>query len=99
MFIDANGDIKLGDFGLARILHDTSLAKTFVGTPYYTSPVSIQPNNYTYTSSKGRDAWGHRELGIVDLFVGKVGVYVDLVGKGFCQYNMAPCHIHVPYIP
>ena len=31
--------MKLGDFGLARILHNTSLAKTFVGTPYYMSPV------------------------------------------------------------
>lgn len=41
IFLDANQNVKLGDFGLARILnHDTSFAKTFVGTPYYMSPVS-----------------------------------------------------------
>lgn len=41
VFLDANNNCKLGDFGLARVLHhDTSFAKTFVGTPYYMSPVS-----------------------------------------------------------
>lgn len=41
IFLDAKQNVKLGDFGLARILnHDTSFAKTFVGTPYYMSPVS-----------------------------------------------------------
>jgi len=49
IFLDANRNAKLGDFGLARILaHNYSLAKTFVGTPYYMSPVSIltMPTNY-----------------------------------------------------
>ena len=41
VFLGEDGTVKLGDFGLARILHNTSLAKTFVGTPYYMSPVSI----------------------------------------------------------
>lgn len=41
VFLDGKQNVKLGDFGLARILnHDTSFAKTFVGTPYYMSPVS-----------------------------------------------------------
>ena len=41
VFLDAELNVKLGDFGLARILHHNfSLAKTFVGTPYYMSPVS-----------------------------------------------------------
>ncbi len=40
VFLDADTNAKLGDFGLARVLnHDTSFAKTFVGTPYYMSPV------------------------------------------------------------
>jgi serine/threonine protein kinase len=35
--------VKLGDFGLARVLsHDMSMAKTFVGTPYYMSPVRME---------------------------------------------------------
>ena len=42
VFLDANNNVKLGDFGLARVLmHETSFAKTFVGTPYYMSPVSL----------------------------------------------------------
>ena len=41
VFLDKYHNVKLGDFGLARVLqHDTSFAKTFVGTPYYMSPVS-----------------------------------------------------------
>lgn len=42
IFLNIKQNVKLGDFGLARILnHDTSFAKTFVGTPYYMSPVSV----------------------------------------------------------
>ena len=45
VFLDGNNNVKLGDFGLARILHHNfSLAKTFVGTPYYMSPVSLPPS-------------------------------------------------------
>lgn len=41
VFLDRDKNVKLGDFGLARVLnHDNSFAKTFVGTPYYMSPVS-----------------------------------------------------------
>ena len=40
VFLTKENDVKLGDFGLARVLrHNTSFAKTFVGTPYYMSPV------------------------------------------------------------
>lgn len=39
VFFDIGNDIKLGDFGLSRILTDESqYAKTNVGTPYYMSP-------------------------------------------------------------
>ena len=42
IFLDSQNNVKLGDFGLARVLsHETSFAKTFVGTPYYMSPVGI----------------------------------------------------------
>ena len=44
VFLDVSGNVKLGDFGLARILHHNfSLAQTFVGTPYYMSPVRPAP--------------------------------------------------------
>ena len=33
-----NLDIKIGDFGVAKILTTTGFAKTIIGTPYYLSP-------------------------------------------------------------
>lgn len=46
--------VKLGDFGLARVLHDQSVfAQSHVGTPYYMSPEQIQFENYDERS----DIW------------------------------------------
>ncbi|XP_065175331.1 serine/threonine-protein kinase Nek2-like [Sycon ciliatum] len=54
VFLDDKENIKLGDFGLARILgHDTSMAKTFVGTPYYMSPEQVLHDRYNDKS----DMW------------------------------------------
>ncbi|KAM6354803.1 serine/threonine-protein kinase Nek2 isoform 1-T1 [Podargus strigoides] len=54
VFLDGKRNVKLGDFGLARILHhDTSFAKTFVGTPYYMSPE--QMNHMLYNEKS--DIW------------------------------------------
>ncbi|KAI1897704.1 hypothetical protein AGOR_G00086020 [Albula goreensis] len=54
IFLDGKQNIKLGDFGLARILnHDTSFAKTFVGTPYYMSPEQMNRTSYNEKS----DIW------------------------------------------
>lgn len=52
IFLDVRQNVKLGDFGLARILnHDTSFAKTLVGTPYYMSPVGR-----AFSSQRSREA-------------------------------------------
>ncbi|XP_031793186.1 serine/threonine-protein kinase Nek2 isoform X2 [Sarcophilus harrisii] len=54
VFLDSKKNVKLGDFGLARILnHDTSFAKTFVGTPYYMSPEQMNRMSYNEKS----DIW------------------------------------------
>ncbi|KAJ7341107.1 hypothetical protein JRQ81_004846 [Phrynocephalus forsythii] len=54
IFLDGKKNVKLGDFGLARILHhDTSFAKTFVGTPYYMSPEQMNRMSYNEKS----DIW------------------------------------------
>ncbi|XP_076024157.1 serine/threonine-protein kinase Nek2 isoform X2 [Genypterus blacodes] len=54
IFLDVKQNVKLGDFGLARILnHDTSFAKTFVGTPYYMSPEQMNRMSYNEKS----DIW------------------------------------------
>lgn len=42
IFIGANNSLKLGDFGIARVLNKTmEKARTVVGTPYYLSPEII----------------------------------------------------------
>ncbi|NXI45228.1 NEK2 kinase, partial [Galbula dea] len=54
VFLDGKQNVKLGDFGLARILHhDTSFARTFVGTPYYMSPEQMNRMSYNEKS----DIW------------------------------------------
>ena len=42
VFLDKNQNVKLGDFGLSRVLSKESMyAYTHVGTPYYMSPEQI----------------------------------------------------------
>ena len=49
-----NNLIKLGDFGISRILMGTSdLATTFTGTPYYMSPEVLKHDGYNIKS----DIW------------------------------------------
>jgi NIMA (never in mitosis gene a)-related kinase len=54
IFLTNKGMIKLGDFGIARVLSNTkSRAKTIVGTPYYLSPEIIESQPYNFKS----DIW------------------------------------------
>jgi serine/threonine protein kinase len=54
IFLMATGQIKLGDFGIAKVLDATKdYAKTMVGTPYYLSPEIIEDRPYDFKS----DVW------------------------------------------
>lgn len=49
-----NGNVKLGDFGIAKVLaHTMANAVTMVGTPYYLSPEIVQNRPYGFQS----DIW------------------------------------------
>jgi NIMA (never in mitosis gene a)-related kinase len=54
VYLTEDGNLKLGDFGIATILTCTSdVAKTVVGTPYYMSPEVCENKPYTCKS----DIW------------------------------------------
>lgn len=54
IFLDSKNNVKLGDFGLSRVMNDDSVfAYTHVGTPYYMSPEEI--NNQKYNEKS--DVW------------------------------------------
>ncbi|ORZ05923.1 kinase-like domain-containing protein [Lobosporangium transversale] len=55
VFLDANRNVKLGDFGLSRSLTNPqkAFAETYVGTPYYMSPELISESVYDVKS----DIW------------------------------------------
>jgi serine/threonine protein kinase len=59
IFLTDEGVIKVGDFGISRVLQNTcDCAHTFVGTPYYLSPELVQERPYNSMS----DVWA---LGVV----------------------------------
>lgn len=54
IFLTRGNIVKLGDFGIAKILENTvDLAKTCVGTPYYLSPEICENRSYDHKS----DIW------------------------------------------
>jgi len=54
IFLTRHGIIKLGDFGIARVLKSTvELARTCIGTPYYLSPEICENRPYNNKS----DIW------------------------------------------
>jgi NIMA (never in mitosis gene a)-related kinase len=54
VFVTKDGKMKMGDFGIARVLNSTkSKAKTVMGTPYYLSPEIIKAEPYNFKA----DIW------------------------------------------
>ncbi|KAA8915474.1 hypothetical protein TRICI_002395 [Trichomonascus ciferrii] len=54
VFLDKNHSVKLGDFGLAKMLdQEHIMANTYVGTPFYMSPEVLMDQPYTPQS----DIW------------------------------------------
>ncbi|XP_056011940.1 serine/threonine-protein kinase Nek1-like isoform X3 [Ostrea edulis] len=54
IFLSADGSLRLGDFGIAKVLGSTvELARTCIGTPYYLSPEIVENRPYNNKS----DVW------------------------------------------
>ena len=54
VFLDGENNVKLGDFGLSRVLsNESNFAYSHVGTPYYMSPEQIDEMRYNEKS----DIW------------------------------------------
>lgn len=53
-FLSKSGNLKMGDFGIAKVLASTAAcARTQIGTPYYLSPEVCKEQPYTWPS----DIW------------------------------------------
>ncbi|KAK5685689.1 G2-specific serine/threonine protein kinase [Elasticomyces elasticus] len=53
VFLGVNNAVKLGDFGLSKIIASHDFASTYVGTPFYMSPEICAAEKYSYAS----DVW------------------------------------------
>ncbi len=54
IFLTAKGEVRMGDFGISRVLqHTYDCARTAIGTPYYLSPEICQDKPYNQKS----DIW------------------------------------------
>merc|ERR1719428_278103 len=54
LFITGSGRLRIGDFGISKVLDCTAaFAKTTIGTPYYLSPEICQERPYSWSS----DVW------------------------------------------
>ena len=53
VFLGEDNSVKLGDFGLSKLMSSHDFASTYVGTPYYMSPEICAAERYTHNS----DIW------------------------------------------
>ncbi|KAK4195387.1 putative G2-specific protein kinase nim-1 [Triangularia verruculosa] len=53
VFLGEDNSVKLGDFGLSKVLQSHDFASTYVGTPFYMSPEICAAEKYTLKS----DIW------------------------------------------
>ena len=70
VFLGENNSVKLGDFGLSKIIASHDFASTYVGTPFYMSPEICAAERYSHHS----DIWS---LGCIIYELASRGVPFD----------------------
>mmetsp|Transcript_4485 Transcript_4485/g.5823 ORF Transcript_4485/g.5823 Transcript_4485/m.5823 type:complete len:500 (-) Transcript_4485:182-1681(-) len=70
ILLDEIGHIKLGDFGLSKVLFDDMRAKTICGTAAYTPPEMFDKTGYSYSV----DYWQYGCL-VFEMFTGHAPFY------------------------
>lgn len=70
VFLGDNNSVKLGDFGLSKIIASHDFASTYVGTPFYMSPEICAAERYSHHS----DIWS---LGCIIYELASRGVPFD----------------------
>jgi NIMA (never in mitosis gene a)-related kinase len=73
IFITQAGNIKLGDFGISKVLINTNQkAFTLVGTPFYLSPEMCESKPYSFQS----DMWS---VGCVLFEMASLSVFLQFI--------------------
>jgi NIMA (never in mitosis gene a)-related kinase len=90
-FLAKDGTLKMGDFGIAKVLDCTlALARTQIGTPYYLSPELCKEKPYAWPS----DIWA---MGCILFEMCAMKVPFD--GKSISQLVQNICNGRVPPAP
>ena len=93
IFLMRNGMIKLGDFGISKVLTNTiDKARTMVGTPYYLSPEIVEGRPYSFKS----DVWS---LGVLLYELCTLrppfdGTSIRQLGINICRGSYPPLPAH-----
>lgn len=91
LFLTANGRLKVGDFGISKVLQNTNcFAMTQIGTPYYLSPEICQKKPYSW----GTDVWS---LGCV--LYELCALKVPFEGADLRQLANRICSGPAPFVP
>ncbi|KAJ1547071.1 camp-dependent protein kinase catalytic subunit [Cladochytrium tenue] len=89
VLLDANGHVKLVDFGFAKILPQNGETYTLCGTPEYLAPEVIQPVSPTGGYSLAVDWWSFGVL-VYEMIAGHPPFFVDPPAEGEGEDGVVP---------
>jgi len=91
ILLDKKGNLKLTDFGLAKILDDSGKTRTFCGTESYLAPEMLCRQSYSYSV----DIWQFACF-IFELWSGHSPFYCASRDRHTIRSNIKQCHVNYP---